>query len=141
MDEDAELARCIGQQAGQRQAIEPERAPAASQGRGRKVSVELLSGLEKVGLPRSAIDRVSGVGDACGFFDAACAPSDAPGAAGLASLVVSVDGQVVEALASTMAATEFYQTYSLRGLAAGTRHAQLDVTTGTLVVDAVAVVP
>lgn len=60
---------------------------------------------------------------------------------GSALLEVSVDGQVVETSAGTTAAREFYQTYSLRGLDAGPHHVELEVTSGTLVVDAVAVVP
>ncbi|MEO8182759.1 MAG: sugar-binding protein [Deltaproteobacteria bacterium] len=60
---------------------------------------------------------------------------------GSAQLEVSVDGQIVETSARTTAAREFYQAYSLRGLNTGTHHVKLVVTSGTLVVDAVAVVP
>jgi hypothetical protein len=60
---------------------------------------------------------------------------------GSARLEVSVDGQVRETSARTTAAREFYQTYSLRGLDAGPHQVELAVTSGTLVVDAVAVVP
>jgi len=59
---------------------------------------------------------------------------------GSATLEVTVDGQVVEASASTMAATEFYQTYTLRGLSDTAHTVQFTVLGGTLVVDAVAVV-
>jgi hypothetical protein len=54
---------------------------------------------------------------------------------------VSVDGQVVDAAASALASTELYQTYSLRGIAPGPHLVRFEVTSGTLVVDAVAVVP
>ena len=60
---------------------------------------------------------------------------------GSAKLEVTVDGQVTSASASTVAAKELYQTYTLRGLAAGTHTVQLKVISGSLVVDAVAVVP
>ena len=59
---------------------------------------------------------------------------------GSATLEVSVDGQVVEASANTMASTEFYQTYTLRGLSQGEHTVRIAVLGGTLVVDAVAVV-
>lgn len=59
---------------------------------------------------------------------------------GTAKLEVTVDGQVAEASASTMAATEFYQTYALRGLAAGAHTVQFKVLSGSLTVDAVGVV-
>ena len=39
-----------------------------------------------------------------------------------------------------MAATELYQTYALRGLAAGSHTVQFKVVSGTLTVDAVGVV-
>ncbi len=60
--------------------------------------------------------------------------------AGGAKLEVTVDGQVTEASASTMAATELYQTFALRGLAAGAHTVQLKVLSGNLTVDAVGVV-
>ncbi len=60
---------------------------------------------------------------------------------GNAKLEVSVDGQVVDTAASTMASNVFCQTYSLRGLATGPHSVQLKVTSGNFVVDAVAVVP
>ncbi|MBN2194192.1 MAG: hypothetical protein JW751_15350 [Polyangiaceae bacterium] len=59
---------------------------------------------------------------------------------GSAVLRVSVDGQVVAASAHTMAAAELYQTYTLRDLAPGPHTVQLEVLSGTLVVDAVGVV-
>jgi hypothetical protein len=59
---------------------------------------------------------------------------------GSATLKVTVDGQVVDASAGTMAAPEFYQTYTLRGLSDGVHTVQVKVLSGTLVVDAVAVV-
>ena len=60
---------------------------------------------------------------------------------GSATLEVTVDGEVAEASADTLAAGEFYQTYALRGLSNGKHTVQFKVLTGTLVVDAVAVVP
>jgi hypothetical protein len=60
---------------------------------------------------------------------------------GSAKLEVSVDGQVTQASASTRAARELYQTFTLRGLPAGAHTVQLGVVSGTLVVDAVGVVP
>jgi hypothetical protein len=60
---------------------------------------------------------------------------------GSATLEVTVDGEVVDASAGTMAASEFYQTYTLRGLSDGDHTVQVKVLSGTLVVDAVAVVP
>jgi hypothetical protein len=59
---------------------------------------------------------------------------------GSAKLEVSVDGQVVTASASTAAAKELYQTFTLRGLSNGSHTVQVKVLSGTLVVDAVAVV-
>jgi hypothetical protein len=55
-------------------------------------------------------------------------------------LEVTVDGQVVDASASTMASEEFYQTFTLRGLSDAAHTVQVRVLSGTLVVDAVAVV-
>ena len=60
---------------------------------------------------------------------------------GSAKLQVTVDGQVVNASAATLAAKELTQAFTLRGLTAGTHTVQLKVLSGTLVVDAVAVVP
>jgi len=60
---------------------------------------------------------------------------------GAAKLEVTVDGQVTNASASTMAAKELYQTFTLRGLAAGPHTVQIKVTSGALVVDAVGIVP
>jgi len=59
---------------------------------------------------------------------------------GSAVLRVSVDGQVVEDSARTMAAAELYQTYSLRGLEPAAHTVRLELLSGTLVVDAVGVV-
>jgi hypothetical protein len=59
---------------------------------------------------------------------------------GSAKLEVTVDGQINAASASTAAAKELYQTFSLRGLGNGSHTVQLKVLSGTLVVDAVAVV-
>jgi hypothetical protein len=59
---------------------------------------------------------------------------------GSAKLEVTVDGQVVNASASTAAAAELYQTFTLRGLSSGVHTVQLKVVSGTLVVDAVGVV-
>jgi hypothetical protein len=59
---------------------------------------------------------------------------------GSAKLEVTVDGQVTSASASTMASSEIYQTFALRGLAKGTHTVQLKVLSGTLAVDAVGVV-
>ena len=59
---------------------------------------------------------------------------------GSAKLEVTVDGTVSSASASTMASAELYQTYALRGLAAGSHAVQFKVLSGTLVVDAVGVV-
>jgi hypothetical protein len=60
---------------------------------------------------------------------------------GTATLDVTVDGQDVNPSASTMASAEFYQAFTLRGLSAGSHTVQLKVISGTLVVDAVGVVP
>ena len=57
------------------------------------------------------------------------------------SCEVTVDGQVVNSSASTMASKELYQTFTLRGLGSGPHTVQLKVLSGTLVVDAVGVVP
>jgi hypothetical protein len=59
---------------------------------------------------------------------------------GSAKLEVTVDGKVTSASTSTMASKEFYQTFSLRGLSDGAHTVQIRVLSGTLVVDAVAVV-
>ena len=59
---------------------------------------------------------------------------------GSAKLKVSVDGQVATPSASTMAAKELYQTFSLRGLSPGSHTVEVGVLSGTLVVDAVGVV-
>jgi len=59
---------------------------------------------------------------------------------GSAKLEVTVDGQVTSASSTTMASTEFYQSFTLRGLANGSHSVQVKVLSGTLVVDAVGVV-
>ena len=59
---------------------------------------------------------------------------------GSAKLEVTVDGQVTNASAITMACTEFYQTFTLRGLKNGSHTVQVKVVSGTLVADAVGVV-
>ena len=59
---------------------------------------------------------------------------------GSAKLEVTVDGQVTNASASTMASKEFYQTFTLRGLTNGAHTVQVKVLSGTLVVDAIGVV-
>lgn len=59
---------------------------------------------------------------------------------GSAKLEVTVDGKVVNTSASTMASGELYQTFTLRGLNYGEHTVSLKVVSGTLVVDAVAVV-
>jgi hypothetical protein len=59
---------------------------------------------------------------------------------GSAKLEVTVDGQVTAASASTMASTELYQTFTLGGLSNGPHTVAVKVLSGTLVVDAVAVV-
>jgi hypothetical protein len=60
---------------------------------------------------------------------------------GSAKLEVTVDGQVANASAATMASKELYQAFTLRRLTAGTHTVQLKVVSGTLVVDAVGVIP
>jgi len=60
---------------------------------------------------------------------------------GTAKLEVTVDGQIVNSSASTVASAELYQTFTLRGLGAGSHTVQVKVVSGTLVVDAVGVVP
>jgi hypothetical protein len=59
---------------------------------------------------------------------------------GSAKLEVTVDGQVTNASASTTAAKELYQAFTLHGLSYGAHTVQVKVLSGTLVVDAVAVV-
>ena len=59
---------------------------------------------------------------------------------GSAKLEVTVDGQVTNASASTMASKELYQTFTVRGLSYGAHTVQVKVLSGTLVVDAVGVV-
>ena len=59
---------------------------------------------------------------------------------GSAKLEVTVDGRVTSASANTSASKEFYQTFSLRSLSNGVHTVQVKVLSGTLVVDAVAVV-
>jgi hypothetical protein len=59
---------------------------------------------------------------------------------GSAKLEVTVDGQVVNASASTMASQQCYQTFTLRGLSVGVHTVELRVSSGTLTVDAVGVV-
>ncbi|HEY3256603.1 MAG TPA: hypothetical protein VGJ91_21740 [Polyangiaceae bacterium] len=59
---------------------------------------------------------------------------------GSAKLELTVDGKVVNASAATTAASQLYQTYSLRGLPAGAHTVQLKVLSGKLVVDAVGIV-
>ncbi|MEK3969044.1 S-layer homology domain-containing protein [Paenibacillus sp. FSL H7-0323] len=59
---------------------------------------------------------------------------------GSAKLEVTVDGKVIVLSADTLASKELYQTYALRGLKYGQHHVQIKVVSGTLVVDAVAVV-
>ena len=59
---------------------------------------------------------------------------------GSAKLEVTVDGQVTNASASTLASTEFYQTFTIRGLTSGPHTVQIKVLSGSLVVDAVGVV-
>lgn len=51
-----------------------------------------------------------------------------------------MDGKVITLSADTLASKELYQTYTLRGLKYGQHHVQIKVVSGTLVVDAVAVV-
>ncbi|WP_240639026.1 RICIN domain-containing protein [Micromonospora ureilytica] len=59
---------------------------------------------------------------------------------GSAVLQVTVDGTVVNSAASTLASPEFYQTYALRNLDAGTHTVEIMVRSGSLVVDAVGAV-
>ncbi|MEK3981994.1 S-layer homology domain-containing protein [Paenibacillus sp. FSL K6-3166] len=59
---------------------------------------------------------------------------------GSAKLEVTVDDEIVMLSADTMASKELYQTYTLRGLKYGQHNVQIRVLSGTLVVDAVAVV-
>jgi hypothetical protein len=59
---------------------------------------------------------------------------------GSAKLEVTVDGEVVDPSASTTASKEFYQTFTLRGLSSDPHTVSVKVMSGTLVVDAVAVV-
>ncbi|RTE02007.1 S-layer homology domain-containing protein [Paenibacillus whitsoniae] len=59
---------------------------------------------------------------------------------GSAKLNVTIDGQVVAVSAATVASKELYQTYALRGLSYGQHTVQVTVVSGTLAVDAVAVV-
>ncbi|RCX14838.1 dockerin type I repeat protein [Anaerobacterium chartisolvens] len=59
---------------------------------------------------------------------------------GSAKLEVTVDGKVVNSSAGTMSSGEFYQTFTLRGLDYGKHTVSLKVVSGTLVVDAVAVI-
>lgn len=59
---------------------------------------------------------------------------------GSAKLEVTVDGKIVSTSASTTASSELYQTFTLRGLNNGEHTVSLKVVSGTLVVDAVAVV-
>lgn len=59
---------------------------------------------------------------------------------GSAKLEVTVDGKVIDASASTKASEQLYQTFTLRSLDYGAHSVKLKVLSGTLVVDAVAVV-
>ncbi|WP_339157331.1 S-layer homology domain-containing protein [Paenibacillus sp. FSL W8-0186] len=59
---------------------------------------------------------------------------------GSAKLEVMVDGQIVAPSAAATASKELYQTFTLRGLAFGQHTVRIKVLSGTLVVDAVAVV-
>lgn len=59
---------------------------------------------------------------------------------GSAKLEVTVDGKVVNTSANTMGSGSFYQTFTLHGLNYGEHTVQLKVLSGTLVVDAVAIV-
>ena len=59
---------------------------------------------------------------------------------GSAKLEVTVDGQVTNASASTLASTQGYQTFTLRGLSNAAHTVQVKVLSGTLAVDAVATV-
>ncbi len=60
---------------------------------------------------------------------------------GSANIEVTVDGSIVNASIGTMAANELYQTYTLRNLTPGAHTVSIRVLSGTLVVDAVGVVP
>ena len=60
---------------------------------------------------------------------------------GTAKLEVTVDGQVKEASASTMSSDNMYQTFALRGLATSEHTVTFKVLSGTLVVDAIGIVP
>ncbi len=59
---------------------------------------------------------------------------------GSAKLEVTVDGQVTSASATTMASQEMYQTFTIRGLSNAAHTIQVKLLSGSLVVDAVAVV-
>jgi hypothetical protein len=59
---------------------------------------------------------------------------------GSATVEVTVDGQVTTASAATMVSKEMYQTLTIRGLSNGAHTVQVKLLSGTLVVDAVAVV-
>jgi hypothetical protein len=59
---------------------------------------------------------------------------------GSAKLEVTVDGQITDTSASTMASSQLYQTFTLRGLANGPHTVQLKVASGSLTVDSVGVV-
>ncbi|HEY0828936.1 MAG TPA: discoidin domain-containing protein, partial [Bacilli bacterium] len=59
---------------------------------------------------------------------------------GSAKLEVTVDGVIVNSSAATMSSGDFNQTFTLRGLAYGQHTIQIKVVSGTLAVDAVAVV-
>jgi len=60
---------------------------------------------------------------------------------GSAVLEVAVDGSVVDPAAGTIASPEFYQTFTLRDLGPGRHTVRITVLAGTLVVDAVGIVP
>ncbi len=60
---------------------------------------------------------------------------------GSAELEVTVDGEVIDPSATTMASGELYQTFTLRGLGVEEHTVVFRVLGGTLVVDAVAVLP
>lgn len=59
---------------------------------------------------------------------------------GTAKLEVMVDGQIVMPSANTIASKELYQAFALRGLEYGKHTVQIKVLSGTLTIDAVAVV-
>lgn len=59
---------------------------------------------------------------------------------GSAVLEVTVDGQVFNPSAATMASGELYQTFTLRGLQFGQHTVQIKVVSGTLVVDALGII-